>query len=336
MSWKTASSPGNALCLWKLATLGAAICAVLSTPVGAQTWPQRNVRFILPFGTGTATDVSARLLGERLGARWGKPVIVDNRPGGDGLIAMGAFVAAQDDHVLLFASTASFLAHPYTQEKLPYNLERDLAPIARLTDTVLSVGVPAASATRSVADFVRAARALPGKYNAAGAAGLPEFTMDAFLKSEKLDARKVPYKDVVQAARDLAEDRIQFLLSSVAVVRTLIDAGRIRSVAIAARQRSPLFKDIPSVVEAGYPLLAVETTAGLYGPRGMPLELRRRIGAEVIEAINDPAITAKIAATGQDVRTGGPEELAATLRQQTANTTSIAKILGMPAIARSD
>ena len=107
----------------------------------AQAWPQRPVRFILPFGAGTATDVAARLMSDKLTARWGRPIVIENRPGADGLLAINAFIAANDDHVLLYASTASFMAHPYTLEKMPYDLERDLAPIARVTDTILSASV---------------------------------------------------------------------------------------------------------------------------------------------------------------------------------------------------
>jgi tripartite-type tricarboxylate transporter receptor subunit TctC len=311
--------------------LAAGILAVSPAPSHAQAqgWPQRSVKFVLPFGAGSATDIAARLLGERLTARWGKPVVIENKPGGDGLVAINAFTAANDDHVLLYASSASFLAHPYTQEKLPYDLNRDLAPIARVTDTVLSVAVSAGSNIKSIAEFVKVSQMTPDKINAAGAAGLPEFTLDAFLKTENLKSTKVPYRDVVQAGRDLMEDRIQFLLSSIAIMTAPAEAGKVRIIAIAARQRSPIFKDIPSVAEAGYPGLAVETTAGLYGPKDMPLELRKRIAADVIAAANDPEVKAKISATGQDVRTGGPDELAETIRQQTANTANIAKILGM-------
>ena len=132
-------------------------------------------------------------------------------------------------------------------------LERDLAPIARVTDTVLSVSVPGSSDIKTIADFVTAARTAPEKYNAAGAAGVPEFTLDAFLKSENLKATKYSYRDIVQAAQDLAENRIQLVLSSVAIMTALAKFGKVRILAIAARQRSPLFKDTPSVVEAGYP-----------------------------------------------------------------------------------
>ena len=156
-------------------------------------------RLILPFGAGSATDAAARLLGERLSARWGQAVVVENRPGGDGLIAIGAFVSAADDHVLLYASSATFIAHPYVHDKLPYKLETDLQPIARVSHTVLSIAVASATAFKTLADFVAGARAEPDKYNVAGAAGLPEFTLDAFVKPQNLKVTKVPYRDIVQA-----------------------------------------------------------------------------------------------------------------------------------------
>jgi tripartite-type tricarboxylate transporter receptor subunit TctC len=296
---------------------------------GAQSWPQRNVRLILPFGAGSATDAAARLIGERLSTRWGKPVVVENRPGGDGLVAITSFVSAADDHVLLFSSSASFLAHPYTQEKLSYNLERDLLPIARVSHTVLSIGVPAATDMKSIADFVARARAEPDKLSVAGAAGLPEFTLDAFVKTHKLGVAKVPYRDVVQAGRDLGENRIQFLVSSYAVVRPLVEANKVRVVAVGGNQRSKVVPDIPSVRESGFPELVTETTSGFYGPAGMPLDLRKRIAADVVEAASDPVISQRIAATGQDMVPAGPEELAATIKAQTEKTAAVAKVLGL-------
>lgn len=294
-----------------------------------QSWPTRSVRLILPFGPGTATDVTARFLAERLAVRWGKPVIIENRPGGDGLIAISAVLSAKDDHLLLYTSSGAFLAHPYTQEKLPYVLERDFAPIAGVTDTVGSISVPASSSIKIIGDFVAMARAAPDTFNAAGPAGIGEFAIEAFLKSENIKATKVPYRDIIQAGQDLGENRIQFLLSSVAVVRPLVEVGKVRIIAIAARERSALFKDVPSVVEGGYPLLAIETTGGLYGPYFMPLELRKRIAADVIAAANEPDFIDKISRTGQDVRPDGPEEFREKVKQQVANVAAAAKILGL-------
>ena len=310
-----------------VASLFVVLTTLSPTQLLAQSWPQRNVRLILPFGAGSATDTAARLLGERLAAKWGKPVVVENRTGGDALVAINAFTSAADDHVLLYASSASFMAHPYTQEKVPYNLERDLLPIARISHTVLSVSVPAETPFKTIADFVAAARATPDKFNAAGAAGVPEFAMEAFLKTHNLKVAKVPYRDVVQGARDLGENRIQFLVSSFAIVRALAEANKVRVVALGGR--SKVAPDVPSVAEAGFPELAVQTTSGFYGPAGMPLDLRKKIAADIIAAANEPVISDRIAASGQDMVPAGPEELAQTLKAQADQAERVAKILGL-------
>jgi tripartite-type tricarboxylate transporter receptor subunit TctC len=294
-----------------------------------QAWPQRNVRLVLPFGAGSATDVAARLMVERLSAKWGKSVVIDNRPGGDGLLAINAFTSAADDHVLLYASTASFMAHPYTLEKMPYDLERDLLPIARVSNTVLTLAVPTATEFKTMGEFVAAVRANPNRYNVAAAAGVPEFTLEAFVKVQNLQVTKVPYRDVVQAGRDLGENRIQFLSSSHPVIRPLIEAGKVRIVALGTAGRSKVAPDVPSVIEAGYPELALGTTAGFYGPAGMPLELRRRIAMDIVAVASEPTIAERIAATGQDMVPAGPEELAETVKEQAAKTAAVAKVLGL-------
>lgn len=317
------------LALAATGTLGTPLAATPGFAQQPQAWPQRPVRFILPFGAGTATDVAARLMSDKLTARWGRPIVVENRPGADGLLAINSFVSANDDHVLLYASTASFMAHPYTLEKMPYNLERDLAPIARVTDTILSAAVPTALKVDSLKSFVAMAQSQPGKLNAAGAAGVPDFTLGYFLKVHALDVARVPYKDVVQAATDLAAGQIQFLLSSYAVVRAGTDAGRIRILAITSRERASFAPTIPTIHEAGFPALSVETTAGFYGPRSMARELRDRIAKDVIAVIAEPEITKRLVATGQAVRPGGPDELAQTLRLQAEQMAKVAATLGL-------
>jgi tripartite-type tricarboxylate transporter receptor subunit TctC len=318
------------------ATAGALLAALCALPPSAsaqtssaQSWPQRPVRVILPFGAGSATDVAARMMSEKLSVRWGKPIVIENRSGADGLLAINTFTAANDDHVLLYASTASFMAHPYTLDKIPYSLERDLAPLARVTDTVLGVSVSSSVKVNSLKEFVALAKAQPGKLNAAGAAGVPDFTLGYFLNVEKLDVTRVPYKDVVQAATDLSAGQIQFLLSSYAILRGGRESGRIKVLAIGGRQRFSAAPDIPTVHEAGFPALNTETTAGFYGPRSMAQDLRERIGKDVVEVVADPEITKRLIATGQMVRTGGPKELAQTLKEQAAQMATVAKTLGL-------
>src|SRR6266566_5979571 len=135
----------------------------------AQTYPQRAVKFILPFGPAAGVDISARLLGEKLGARWGKPVVIENRPGGDGLVAINAFTSANDEHTLLFVPASTFMAHPYVHEKLPYDAERDLLPITNVTTIVIALSAPASLNVKTLGEFIALARAKPNTLNVAAA-----------------------------------------------------------------------------------------------------------------------------------------------------------------------
>ncbi len=314
-----------------LTTLLAAAVTLTAAPAFAQQdkWPQKPVRFVLPFGAGSATDVAARLMTDKLQAKWGQPVVIENRPGADGLLAINAFLQANDDHVLLYSSSASFMAHPYTLEKLPYNFAQDMTPIVQVTDTVLAVNVPASSPYKTLKEFVEATRAAPGKMNVTGAPGVPDFSLDYFLKTQDLKAAKIPFKNIVEGATALAGNQIDFLVTSVAIVQPLVKADKIRILAVTSRERASFAPDIPTVHEAGFPAMAVETTAGLYGPKGMPLELRQRIARDVIEVVSDKTITDRLLATGQVVRAGGPEELAKTIKEQSDRTAEIARELGL-------
>ena len=144
-----------------LLTLAAGLLAMVMlavAPSAAQTWPQRTVKFILPLGPGAGVDVTARLFADRLSKRWNQPVVVENRPGGDGMVAITAFVGARDDHILLFSPSGSFTSHPYLHDKVPYD-PRDLGPIARVSNTMVAFGAPASLNVGSMADLIALARA---------------------------------------------------------------------------------------------------------------------------------------------------------------------------------
>src|SRR5262250_686272 len=162
-----------------------AVLVLAAKPSTAQTWPQRAVKFIVTLGPGSGIDIGTRLIADRLSRRWGQPVVVENRPGGDGLVAIVAFVGANDDHVLLASPSGSFAAHPFIYRHLPYKTA-DLLPIARVSNTVIVVAAPAALEAGSLAELVAMARAQPGKLNWAGTTGTNEFLFAAFLKDAGL------------------------------------------------------------------------------------------------------------------------------------------------------
>jgi tripartite-type tricarboxylate transporter receptor subunit TctC len=298
-------------------------------PAAAQSsWPSRNVRFVVPLGPGSGADIGARLFADKLAARWGKPVVVENRPGGDGIVAIAAFVSAHDDHTLLFSPASTFTAHPYLHDKLPYD-QSDLLPIARVSNTIVVIAAPASLKVGSLAELVALARAQPGKLNWATATGISDFLFESFLKDAHLEMSKVPYRDTVQPATDVGEGRIQFYWGALAIVRPHVQAGKAKILAVSNSVHIPDEPAIPTVKEAGFPTLAFDGLVGLFGPHEMADDVRERIAADVQEVAGDPTIGARLLTTGQLVSPGRPAEFAASIDEQRAVVARIAKEMGI-------
>jgi tripartite-type tricarboxylate transporter receptor subunit TctC len=298
-------------------------------PSNAETWPQRTVRFILPLPPGSSVDLAARLFAERLSARWGQPVVVENRPGGDGVVAITAFLNAQDDHTLLFAPVSSFTAYPYvhTEEKVPYN-QRDLIPIARVTNTVVVIGVPASRGITSMKQLIDNVKANPAKTNWSTATGVSDFLFEGFEKSGGVSWSKVPYRDTVQALNDLADGRIDIYCGAYTIARAQVQAGKVKLLAVTNHDRAPMLPDIPTVAEAGYPALHFDGLVGLFGIRSMSQELRDHIAAD-IEAAADKTMADKLAVGGTVMSPGKGSEFAAAIDEQRETVETIARDLGV-------
>jgi tripartite-type tricarboxylate transporter receptor subunit TctC len=306
-----------------------ALCIGVTAPsASADTaWPTRPIKFILTLGPGSGSDIEARLLADRLAQRWGQPVVIENRPGGDGIVAINAFVGAHDDHVLLFAPTSSFTAHPFLHDNLPYK-PSDLVPIARVSNTIVAISVPASLNVDSLGKLIALARSEPGTLNWAGVTGALDFLFAGWLQQEGLNITKVAYKNPVDAANDLAEGRVQVYESALAIVRPQLQSGKIRLLAVTNTVRAPSEPDLPTVKEAGQPALTVDGLVGLFGPVGMPLELRQRIAAD-IRAVADDTIKDRLSASGQMLNVGGSDEFAKSIDQQRTQVADFAKKLGI-------
>ena len=318
----------KSLCVPLIAVIAILAASAPSAQAQTQAWPQGPVRFILPFGPGAGADIGARLIQERLQARWGKPVVIENRPGGDSMIAIQAMLAANDDHTFLWGPSGSFVVHPYQYKKLPYDPD-DLMPVARFSSTILGIAVPASMKVATLADFVKRAHAEPGKFNSAAVPGITELAFDYFAYSAKITTTKVPYKDIVQAVNDLAEDRLQIYSSSYAIQRPLREAGRITVLAQMGRERAPSLPEIPTGIEAGFPALEMDGNVGLFGSKALPADLRERIGADVVAASDAKEIDDKLNATAQTPSRGGAQEFTASIQRQRAQIAAIAKALGI-------
>jgi tripartite-type tricarboxylate transporter receptor subunit TctC len=322
-------SPRLSLLAFFVFSVGALACvapAFAQSPANAQTWPTRPVKFIIPLGPGSGVDITARVFADKLTVKWGQPVVVENRPGGDAFVAITAVIGAKDDHVLLFSPASSFTAHPYLHEKLPYNFD-DLVPIARVTNTLIVLTVPVGLEVGSIKELAAKINAAPGKLNYASVTGANDLMFAAFLKTQKLDMAKVPYKDPVSAINDLAEGRIQSFVGAYAIMRPQIQNGKVKAIALTNRQHAAALPDIPTAREAGFPSLEFDGLVGLLGPRDMPPALRERIAADIREIAADPGVVQRLASTGQVISPGTPAEFAAALDDQRATVAAIGKVL---------
>ena len=306
----------------------ALLSAAAPTPANAQSWPQHPVRFIIPLGPGSGVDITARVFADKLSAKWGQPVVVENRPGGDAFIAITAVIGAHDDHVLLFAPASTFTAHPLLHDKLPYDIN-DLVPIARVTNTLIALGVPTALGVGNVKELAAKIKAAPGKLNYASVTGANDLMWAAFLKTEKLEMAKVPYKDPVTAINDLSEGRIQAFVGAYAIMRPRVLAGKVKVIALTNLQHAAALPDIPTGREAGYKSLEFDGLVGLLGPRGMPQAAIERIAADVRAVASEPEVVARLSATGQVINPGSPAEFKAALDDQRTTVAEIGKVLGI-------
>jgi len=315
---------------WALSALVAASLALPAVPISAyaaDAWPSRPVRLVVTLGPGSGVDIGARLFADKLSAKWGQPVVVENRPGGDGMVAITSFLGAHDDHTLLVTPVSSFTAHPYFHDKLPYD-PNDMVPVARITKTVIVVSVPTSLNVNSLKELEALARAKPGQLNWTTATGFTDFVFAGYLHTVGLTMAKVPYKNPVSAVNDLAEGRIQAYMPAYAIVRPQVLAGKVKLLAVTNHERAPALPDVPTATEAGYPSLEFDGLVGLFGPPEMAADVRNRIAADIKSVASDPAIVQKLTATGQIVSPGDGAEFAASIAQQRAQVAAVAKLFG--------
>ena len=308
----------------------ALVSLAVSGGAAAQSWPTKPVHFILSLGPGSGADIGARLYADRLTKMWGHPVVVENRPGGDGVIAINAVIQAKDDHTLLWGPTANFVGHPYSLDKLPYD-PKELVPVARVSGTVVTLGVPASMKVNSLKELLDQAKQKPGWLNWTTAVTMTDIILEGFLKTQGIDAAHVRYKQPAEAVNDLINERIQLYSSAYAIVRAQAqEGGKVKLLAVQARHRVPGL-DLPTVSEVGFPGLNFEGLVGIIAARSskLPDAARERIGADIKTVSKDPLVAERLASTAQLNVPGDSAEFAASIDEQVKQLAEAAKLLGL-------
>ncbi len=300
-----------------------ALAGVLSAiPASAQNFPIKPVKITTPSSAGSGPDAALRALGDLLSKKWGQPVIIDNKPGGNGFIATGAFKQAHPDgHELIAPDSSHITTHPTTFSKLPYDPVKDFEPIRPILLTDFYVVVAKDSPWNSLADIVTAAKANPGKLTyGSWFVGSPGHLGALRLESlTGITMTHVPYKEMPQLFTGVANKEVDWSLGSLASAGPMEKAGKVKFIGVGAKKRSDFLPDVPAADESPV-TKGFESNAwvGLFAPPGTPKAIKEKISVDVREALNSPMMVDRYRTLGYELMDLGPDQYAERIRQDTA------------------
>lgn len=294
--------------------------ALAAEAQGEPGWPSRPVRMIVPFPPGGPTDIVARVLAEHMGRGLGQSFTVDNRPGANGNIGNEAAARAEPDGYTVLYNTSSIVLSPALYAKLPYDLLRDLRPVAQTATIPLVLAVHPSLPVRDVREFVGYLRARPGQltYSSAGNGNVTHLGAFLLLRSQGLEAVHVPYRGSAPALVDAAAGRVQFLTDTVNSALPLIRDGRLRALAVTSPRRIAPLPDIPTVAETLLPGFDVGAWQGIMVPARTPDIVVARLNRAAMTALGDTDVRAKLAEQGTEPLGSTPEEYGRILREELA------------------
>jgi len=311
-----------ALAVWAHGSLGA-------------PWPTKPVRLVVAYPPGGGIDIIGRQLAERLTARWHEPVVVENRPGANTIVAAEAVAkSAPDGSTVLLTSDATFSINPNLYARLPYDAQRDFMPVTMLVLLQqLLVAHPSLPAG-SLAELIELARRNPGKINYAsyGSGSQPHLAGEMLKYKAGINLVHVPYKGISLAVPAVMAGEVELTFAGIATSLAPLKAGRIKALAIGGPRRSPLLPDVPTFAELGYPEVETHAWFGLFLPAGSPGEALTKIYGDVRAILTDPEFRQKqLVEKGYDVVASSPEEFAAYMKSDLASRARAVKISGAKA-----
>ena len=312
-----------------LASAALAAVSLIGATAHAQDFPTRPVRIITPFPAGAGPEAVVRLVAERLQKKWGKPVVVENKPGANGFIAIDTFKrGSTDGHDLMHLDNVHLVAYPHLFKKLPYDPVKDFDPLTPLFKTHFFVGVSNDSKYKTVGDIVADAKARPTALNyGSWSVGNPVHLGSALLESmTDTQMQHVVYKETSQLYTAVATNELNFALGSMATAGPLQRSGRLKFIAVTGPKRHPAFPDVPTVAESGGPAgYEVTGWTTIAAPKGLPKPTADRIQRDIEEALNDPEIKQRYATFGYDLFPATREQFNAFIAAESAKYAEVIK-----------
>lgn len=311
------------------ALLAGAVFAAASAP--AQNFPNKPMRIIVPYGPGGGNDLIARMIGEKLSQRLGQPVIVDNKPGAGGNIGAEAVARAPaDGHTILIAAN-TFVVSPNLVKQLPFDVQKDFAPIIVAAWTPLVMVVNPDVPAKTVSEFVGHAKAAPGFVNyATPGNGTPQhLAAELFQNMTGTKMVHVPYKGASQMVPELLSGRVHVLFGAINTLLPHMKTGRLRGIAVTANKRTPFAPELPTIDESGVPGYHIDVWYGFLAPAGTPVDVVKRLNAEIHDILKTPEIRDRLAGQGIESAGGTPEQFAVIIKNDLARYAKVAKDAGI-------
>ena len=297
--------------------------------VYAQPYPTKPIRFIVPFVPGGGTDITARAIGQKLSEAFGKPVVVDNRPGAGGVI--GADIVAKavpDGYTLLLGSPGPLTINPNLQSKMPYDTLRDFAPVSLATISPFILVIHPSVPASSVKELIALAKDKPNalNYGSAGNGSVAHLSAEQFKALTGIQLTHVPYKGSSQTAVDILSGRLQLLFENLPVVLPHIRSGKLKALATGTRNRSALVPELPTMIEAGVPGYESSTAFGVLAPAKTPHAIVTRVSAEIAKSLHGGDVKEGLAARGFEPVGSTPEQYTAQLREELQRVARVVKL----------
>lgn len=311
-----------------MATLLSA-CALVQAQ--STEWPTRPVRIIVPYPAGGGVDILARAVAQRLQERWQQPVTVDNRPGANTLVGTEMVARATDGHTLLVTTDATFTINPHLYNRLPYDFERDFAPISRMVAFSQLFVANAALPANTLQELIALARKQPGQlsYASYGAGSQPQLATEMLKQKAGVFILHIPYRGIPQAVSAVVAGEIALTWAGIPSARPHLQSKRMKALAYGGKTRHPAFPDVPTVGELGYPEVDANVWVGLFAPASLPTAVLQRIEREVAGILRESAFKEReVDGKGYELVGGNGQELARHIRQELASRAGPIKYSG--------
>jgi tripartite-type tricarboxylate transporter receptor subunit TctC len=284
----------------------------------AQAWPTKPIRIVVPFPPGGGTDIIARETSQRVAAATGWTFVIDNKPGAGGNLGVDAAAKAPaDGYTLVIGQTSNLAINPTLYAKMPYDSQKDLAPIVLLANAPLVMVTGMSTPYKTVADVVNAAKSKPGQVNFAspGNGTVAHLTSEMFQKAAGISTQHIPYKGAAQALTDVVSGTVELYMSSVPTLLGQIKQGKLRPLAVTSAKRVDDLPGVPTINESGYKGFDAVTWFGLLAPAGTPKDVIARINEEFNKALKVPELSKRLSDEGADPAGGTPEQFAALIKE---------------------